>query len=244
MNVIQRQFFALNEPDMPDRIAVDGVDCTRIETFKYDFFAATGLYRRGDDRIVVKIYRRRRFFALPMTWFGRLQVNHETRLYRRLAAIEGIPTLVATVAATGFAHAYVPGKPLRRSERPDDLFFDRLGQLIGQIHARDIAYVDLNKSENILLGEDGRPYLVDFQISYAPRRLFFATRFLLRRFQREDRYHLLKHKRRIRPDLLTSEEQAIARRQSWAIKLHRATTRPYFFVRRRVMNLLGLKPAE
>jgi len=244
MNVIQRQFFALHDGHMPEQITLAELTYKRVETFKHDFFAATGLYRHEHDRVVVKIYRYRRFFGLPMTWAGRLQAGHEVRLYQRLDNLEGIPHCIGTIERTGFAHEYIPGQPLRRSSRVSDAFFDQLEQLVEQIHAHNIAYVDLNKSENILLGEDGRPYLIDFQISYAPRLMFFASKWILRRLQREDRYHINKHKRRIRPDLMTDQELADTYKRSSAIRIHRALTRPYSIVRRRVMSWLGLKSAE
>ena len=50
---------------------------------------------------------------------------------------------------------------MRKGERVPDDFHDRLARLVGEVHARDMAYVDLEKCENVLVGEDGRPYLFD-----------------------------------------------------------------------------------
>lgn len=244
MNWVQRQFYALYEPDMPNSVTLDAVAYRKVQTFKYDFFAATVLYEGQGRQVVVKIYRVRRFFGLPMGWTGRLQVGHETRLYRLLAGIEGIPEYLGRVGKTGFVHAFVPGGPLRRKATVADDFFAGLANTLQAVHERGVAYVDLNKPENILLGEDGRGHLIDFQISYAPRRRFFLTRFVLRQLQREDWYHLLKHKRRLRPDQLTDEERQRGERRSTAINLHRILSRPYFLIRRPVMRLLGLKRAE
>ena len=59
----------------------------------------------------------------------------------------------------------MPGYPLGRDERVSDTFFDELAELVSWLHERHMAYVDLNKRQNILMGDDGRPYLIDFQIS-------------------------------------------------------------------------------
>jgi len=244
MNFIHRQFFALYGPDMPGRLTLGGAEYVHTATFKCDFFAATGLYQHEHDQVVIKIYRRRRFFGLPMAWLGWLQAEHERRLYRLLEKIDGIPALIGQVDRTGLAHEFIPGRPLSRSMQVGDAFFDQMELLIDQVHARDVAYVDMDKAENILLGSDGRPYLVDFQISYAPRVTFFVTKLILHRLQREDWYHFRKHKRRIRPDLLTPGEKSDAYRRSPVIHLHRALTRPYFFIRRRIMTMLGLKSIE
>src|SRR5690606_9213688 len=80
--------------------------------------------------------------------------------------ISGIPRCLGRWGRTGFVHAYVEGHPLQRHEVVDETFFPRLSALIKTLHARQIAYVDLEKRENILVGDDGRPYLIDFQISF------------------------------------------------------------------------------
>jgi len=199
-------------------------------------------------RIVVKIYRRRRFFGLPCGWFGKLSVLHEARLYRLLGGIEGIPRFEGFVGKTGFAHEFVPGNKLHRKDFVNDLFFDRFERMLKEVHARHVAYVDLNKPENVLLGEDRKPYLIDFQISYAPRRWFppfrTVTGWILAQFQREDWYHFIKHKRRMRKDLLTQADYDNYFFQSLPVRLHRKLARPYFQIRHRIMERLGLKSVE
>ena len=87
------------------------------------------------------------------------------------------------------------------------------------IHDCNVCYVDMNKRGNILLGDDGRPYLIDFQISLYFKRHWSG--FIKHAVQREDRYHLLKHKRRFLPKLLTEEEKAVVNDKSWIIRFHR-----------------------
>lgn len=248
MNLVQKQFYALYEDDMPESVTLVGQEYRRVETFKYDFFAATGLYRCGDDPVVVKIYRRRRFFGLPMRWSGRLMARHEERLYRLLEKVEGIADFRGFVGRTGFAHSYIPGRQLHRSDRVDDLFFDRLERTLRHVHIRGAAYMDLDKAENVLIGEDGRPHLIDFQISYAPKSRLPGIKqlanFVLRQVQTEDRYHFAKHKRRMRPDLLSPADYAKTYQRSLPIRLHRWLTKPYFAVRHLAMDLLDLKAAE
>src|SRR6185295_15141631 len=91
-----------------------------------------------------------------------------------------------------------------------DGFFAQLQALILELHRRGIAYVDTNKPENILLGDDGRPHLIDFQISWDLHDFgnWWLNRWWLHRLQREDFYHILKHKLRLRPDEMTPEERA------------------------------------
>jgi hypothetical protein len=148
--------------------------------------------------------------------------------------VAAVPRLMGQVGENGLVHAYVPGRPLGKEGAVPDGFFDELLELVAELHRREIAYVDTNKASNILLGEDGRPHLIDFQISYDVRGLGnnLVNRAILRRLQREDVYHLLKHKKRLRPDLLSDQQRRIVEHKSWAIRVHRFVTRPYFVIRR------------
>jgi hypothetical protein len=242
---------ALGASDLPARLALADGEYVHVRTFKHDFFAATGLYEGPSGRAILKLGRTARLLGLPMVWMGRLLANHETRIYREVEHLEGVPRCLGRWGETGFVHAFVEGHPLQRDERVDDEFFPRLESLLHEIHRRGIAYVDLEKRENILVDERGRPCLIDFQISWrwagyetgratGMQRLLPASlaRFLLTRLQQGDRYHLLKHWRRHRPDLLTSQQLAASYRHGWAIELHRRLSRPATLLRRYVLKLL------
>ena len=227
---------------MPEHVTCAGGRYDHVETFKHDFFAATGLYNGPEGLAVLKLGRTTPLGLLPMGWIGRFLTRRELRLYSLAHDLTGVPRLIGAVGRGGLLHAYVPGHPLGRRETVSDTFFAELADLLGSLHDRHIAYVDLNKRQNVLMGDDGKPYLIDFQISlYLPpegwRRLA-PVRWFLRRFQNADRYHYLKHKRRLRPDLLTAEEQARVGRLSPWILLHRWLFRPVTYVRRAVLRRL------
>lgn len=229
---------------MPGEVRCGGVVYRHVETFKHDFFAATGMYADSSGRrVVVKINRVNDVGSIPLSWIGRLLARREAHMLRVLSGTPGVPGLVGMVGSTGVAHDFVPGHPLARDERVDDSFFDRLMVLIRTMHARDMAYVDLNKRQNVLHGDDGSPHLFDFQISlHLPRRgwrRLWPVRWLLARFQHGDVYHALKHKRRLRPDLLTEEERGCVERLSFWIRAHRAIAGPITRLRRRVLKRLS-----
>jgi serine/threonine protein kinase len=148
--------------------------------------------------------------------------------------------VLGTLGSTGFVHDYVRGRPLGDGQPVPDGFFDQLLELLEELHRRQIAYVDTNKPQNILLGEDGRPHLIDFQISYDLHELGDnpINRWILRRLQRADIYHALKHKRRLRPDELTDSERLVVTKVGWPIRLHRIVAMPYFKFRRRTFRRL------
>ncbi len=194
----------------------DGSRYVRSRMLQHGFFAATGLYSGPRGTIVLKAGREASFFGLPLHWLGRWLANRELEMYARCAGIEGVPGDGERIDDTRFVRSYVEGHSLERGERVDDAFFPRLESLVAQIHARDMAFVDLQKCANVLVDTSGRPWLVDFQTAWhwpareqrrggqrlIPDRL---GRYILRRFQAADRFHVLKHWRRCRPDSISPE---------------------------------------
>ena len=232
---------ALGRAGLPREFVIDGTTYRLARTVKHDFFAATAFYADDAGRtVVLKVSRATDFAGVPLAWLGRWLCHREMRFYDRLADIPNVPRVLGTVGSTGFVHEFVRGRPLERDLPVPDGFFAELQKLLAELHRRGIAYVDTNKPQNILLGDDGRPHLIDFQISYDLRDLgnWAANRWWLRRLQNEDLYHVLKHKRRMRPDEMTEEETARATRKSALIRFHRFVTKPYFLLRRRTFKRL------
>ncbi|MDH3627095.1 MAG: hypothetical protein OEV00_11445 [Acidobacteriota bacterium] len=222
---------------MPDRVEVQGARFSRASVLKHDFHGATGIYVQGADKVIVKLGRRISFFGLPMGWLGRWLIGREQRIYRVLGEMDGVPRYRGEVGAAGLAHDYIEGRPLVRiSPSLDPQFFSRLDELLKRIHLHDLAYIDLSKPENVLVGDDRRPYLIDFGIAWhcpeerrqrrgvwrlLPTRAGTA---LLREFQRADRFHLLKHWRRNDPESMTPEDHT----ESWE---RRGWTRAHGWIR-------------
>jgi hypothetical protein len=234
---------ALGKNDLPSEIPVADSIYKLDQTVKHDFFAATGFYRdQNGNRAVAKFGRCVSFFGFPLAWIGRWLVNREVHFYNRLADVSNVPRVLGVVKI-GFLHAYVPGRPLSRHQPVPDDFFKDLETLLDELHKRDIAYVDTNKPENILLGDDGKPHLIDFQISWDLHGLGRnpINRWILCRLQRADHYHILKHKKRMRPEEMTESDWQILNHRGFLINLHRTISKPYFFVRRRLFKWLRAK---
>src|SRR5437763_1560384 len=136
--------------------------------------------------------------------------RREAALLRRLAGLPNVPRWSGHVRVNGrplphaVAHDFIPGHPLGDRERVRDDFFPTLRALLAAMHRRGVAYVDLHKRENILVGDDGQPYLIDFQIGLARPGWWpanhEAVEAVLRLAQANDVYHLAKHVARCRPD--------------------------------------------
>ena len=222
-------FRALGDRELPETIQLENGVHRRVRSLQHSFFSATGLYEtEGGERMIYKVGREAPLFGLPLRFLGRLLTRHELDLYRAVRGIPGVPDQFESVGDTGLARPFIDGHPLERGERVDDEFFPRLQRLLRSIHERDVALVDLQKSNNVLVGSDGKPYLFDFGGSWRLRasglqRLFPRSlrRAVLRRLQTSDDFHVLKHWRRSRPDTISAEELARSSRPGPWIRIHR-----------------------
>ena len=179
-----------------------------------------------------------------MSWLGRLLASREEFFYSTLADLPSIPHGHGPVYAEGkiqrnsFAHDYVEGRPLLASDRLPESFFLELQEQLKQMHERGIAYMDLHKRENIILGDDGRGYFVDFQVALSCRRFRYLFQFL----KQADEYHLLKHHLANYPTPENAESLEKAR-PFW-IRVHRFFAVPLRTLRRRLLVLLGIRTGK
>lgn len=238
MRQLQNDMFACGEAGLPASITLGG-KCYRLDTtFKHDFFACTGRFCCPDtgQRVVLKMNRVRSFLGIPLSWLGHFLRNRELKFLQLLGDIDNVPTASGAFGRNGLIYKYIEGKSL--DERPDipDHFFSELEKLMALLHSRNICYMDLNKRGNILVGTDKRPYLIDFQISVLLRAPWLS--FFRKAFQKEDLYHLFKHKRKFRPDLMSRQELLQSRRISWLIRIHRFVTYPFRQSRRWLLRKL------
>ena len=221
-----------------------------MEILKHDSWAATAIYASATRKAVCKFNREAPVWWVPMRWLGQFLAARERGFMERLRDVEGVPAGLGAVRTGGRAlpnaasRTYVEGHALRHDERVGDDFFPRLAAIVAAVHARGMAHVDLHKRENILVDETGGPQLIDFQISWglpAGRLGAACGRPLLDLLQRCDRYHLLKHQLRLRPDQVPGGAAALARlRPAW-IRAHRLVAVPFRTLRRGLLVVLGIR---
>jgi hypothetical protein len=231
----------------PDSFALAGRTYRLQQVLKHDFFAVTARYVGPDgEPVCLKHYHTEPWLGWPLDWAGKLMADREVRHYRLLAGLPNVPRLLGRVGPSAFAHAWVEGHDLldRKDRLPDD-FFDRLESLLRAVHARGMAYVDMNKPDNVLVDPAGRPVLVDFQISWAPRPSWgpvgAVQRRLLALFQEADLYHLRKLKRLYRRDLMTRSQIEASYRRPWFLRLHRVFGAPLRDLRRKFLEWVGAR---
>ena len=120
----------------------------------------------------------------------------------------------------------------------------RLEQILAEVHRRGIAYMDLHKRENVIHGDDGLPYLLDFQVSLYinPRTWCPPLRWLLEALQNGDRYSLMKHRVHFFP--LETDHEATNAARPWWIRLHRLVAVPFRNFRRSLLVRLGIRKKD
>jgi hypothetical protein len=171
--------------------------------------------------------------------------------------IPGIPALGPRFGKQGYFHRFVEGKTLHEIEQGVQQhcnvavghpafaecdtslacdFFDRLFEIVQEIHRRRIFYADLNKRGNIICSPEGHPYLIDFQIClHVPLRHGWVgalTERIFQRLIREDLYHLYKHKQTFRPATMTGKERQLAQRSLLNRGYGRFLWHPYITLKR------------
>jgi hypothetical protein len=217
-----------------------------VKLYKHDSWAATALYESSDEehhKIVCKFNRTQPIGLIPMGWLGKRLADREFGMYDLLADLPDIATGYRQIFHDGeplvnaCAHDFIEGHPLRWHDVVDDEFFDKLDARLREMHRRDLAYVDMNKAENVIVNVNGDPCLIDFQISQ--RWHSFWLRFPLRVLQRSDLYHSFKLRRRFRPDLLDRKQEK--KWIPWWIRAHRTVATPFRACRRRLLVALRIR---
>ena len=131
--------------------------------------------------------------------FGPWQLRRETRAYRVLEGLRGIPRLLAVVDSQAIAIEYIPGRPLRSVGRGElgAEFFTRLEGLIHAMHERGVAHGDLHHGD-ILAAPGDQPYVIDFATTcIVPPHPGWARRWIYRQMRDADLRAVAKLRRRL-----------------------------------------------
>ena len=91
---------------------------------------------------------------------------------------------------------------------------ERLEWLVDRIHERGVAHLDLRKRDNILVGPDGTPSIIDFNASSCFEPESLRARCVFPILRRIDQAAVLKWKAYLVPDHLTPAERRRHRRMS------------------------------
>ena len=160
-------------------------------------------------RAVVKDFSNSKFFYRNI--IGRFLIWRERRAYETLKGLKGIPTYYGVIDGLALALEEIPSRPLKKHNKNiklSDSFFDDLKNIIDSFHKRGLAHCDLKNGANVLVGHDGRPYIVDWSASISEKECrFFPMNRIYLRFVLDDYFAIIKLKMRYAPETLTLEEK-------------------------------------
>jgi predicted Ser/Thr protein kinase len=232
-----------------------------IAVLKRDALGRVELLLSGSERRVRRVASGGRLPGSRQV--ARALLAREARALRSLDGTPGVPCLLDTpdwVCAPSISgdvprenevlvRSFVVGEPLHRAKELPEDFFERLEELVVEVHARGVCHNDLHKEQNVVVGSDGRPGLVDFQLASIHER---SSRMFVSRV-RDDLRHVHKHKRRYTaagrgPESSGesafggatepgSSAPAASLRRSWTAAIWRRVAKPvYNFVTRRLLR--------
>ncbi len=165
--------------------------------------------RINGKRVVVKDYRSNGFFF--RNTIGRFLIWREARTYMRLSGMKGIPKFYGVIDGLAIVLEDIPGKNLGKFKKGNVLpksFFDSLEELVKKIHEMGVVHCDLKKANNIIVGEDGKPYIIDWGASIHKEEFDLPIlRRIYERFLLDDNLAIIKHKLRFAPSIVTEEEK-------------------------------------
>jgi predicted Ser/Thr protein kinase len=161
----------------------------------------------GGERAVLKDFSAK---SRLVRLLGRAQVAREARVYRALIGLEGVPRLLGRPSEDSLLLEYVDGRRLSKEAGAADAarLAGRLQQLVGAIHERGVAHVDLRGRDNILVDSLRRVWVLDFGASWLRgeggwlRRRLFGLGSLI------DRAAVLKWKLLLAPESVDPQERS------------------------------------
>jgi len=167
----------------------------------------------GGARAILKDYAR------TPGWFGRViapvLIWREASALRRLAGVRGIPRIHRQLDARGLLMEYIPATPWPKAGAPEAAYLE-LDRLVGAMHERGVAHCDLRAPSNILMDDEGMPYIVDFVARVCRGRIWnLPWNWLFREFVAADRSALVKLRVRFAPRLASAaDRQSLTERGS------------------------------
>ncbi len=144
-------------------------------------------------------------FAPKAAWVrrtvGRWITRREGRAWSRLTGHPAVPDFEGFVDELALLVEYRPGQRMSRklAATAPPGFLDELESAVAEMHARGVVHLDLRHRTNVMVGEDGRPVLIDFGSAWAFRPGGLAARWLLPWLARIDRGAVRKWRSKLTP---------------------------------------------
>jgi RIO-like serine/threonine protein kinase len=142
---------------------------------------------------------------------GRFLVWREKKAYQKLQGIRGVPVFYGAVKGPALVIEKIPGRNLNAVHKSSGIsrqFYSDLRLLLDAIHSAGLVHCDLKREPNIIVGDDGRPYIVDWSASISKNEFgIFPLSLIFRRFIRDDLNAIVKLMLKYDPELVSPEEK-------------------------------------
>ncbi|MFC1866731.1 hypothetical protein ACFL0H_01145 [Thermodesulfobacteriota bacterium] len=166
---------------------------------------------------------------------GRFLIWRESKAYMRLGGIKGIPAFYRKIGGLALVIEKIEGRDIESAEKESGLseaFILELRALVDKFHKRGLAHCDLKRMPNIISGDDGKPYIVDWSASISEREFgLFPLNLIYQRFVHDDLNAIIKIRLKYHPEHVSPEEKIQYTHRSQAEKLIRT-------IRNKIRNFL------
>jgi predicted Ser/Thr protein kinase len=94
-------------------------------------------------------------------------LEREYAAYQRLDGVKGVPTCYGLLAKRYLVMEFIEGTAYRQATwRDRDQWFAELLTIIQTFHARGVSHGDLKSKTNMIVGNDQKPYVIDFGTTF------------------------------------------------------------------------------
>ncbi len=155
--------------------------------------------------IVAKDFRNKIWLA--RSFWGPLNIMYEKFILQKLKGITGIPEFIGLEDYNCLLLSYIDGDIIKKScQNIAPGYFDRIFNIVEEIHARGVLHLDLGHKSNIMVRKNGNPAIIDFNTSiYLPLNSFFSP--ILRLLSKIDTTSIMRLKVKFRPQETTFSER-------------------------------------
>lgn len=94
-------------------------------------------------------------------------LEREYAAYQRLQGVTGVPACYGLLAQRYLLMEFIGGNAYRQASWQDrDKWFTEFLEVIQAFHARGVSHGDLKSKTNMIVGEDQKPYVIDFGTTF------------------------------------------------------------------------------
>ena len=152
--------------------------------------ASIFLYRGPGGEFIVK----KAFGSMIRKKLSEASIRHEEQVYRKLNGIPGIPKCFGLLDTKYLILEYISGDSYRMLEHElndRNHFFSNLLSILNDMHTAGVAHGDLKRKDNILVGPNQEPFIIDFGVSVLAEG---RGGFIFNAIRQADRNAWIKHK--------------------------------------------------